>query len=1312
MADTDPRLMASVIFYCNEKCYRHVQNIVREGLQKYYNDPALQFFKAYGMLMEDRVQEAIRELESIRDIPEVSVCTIMLLIYAHKKGGVTDRDEVSQVESKLKEIRRSAGPKALYYAGLLLWLLGRGDKAQEYIDRMLKMSNRSSEGMVIKGWLYLTPGPSLAKSIKYFDEGIQSSDDLFGMIGKAECFMMQKNFSSALDITNQIIVSFPKFLPAFILKMRYTLALQDWDQNLETAQRILLIDGNNFSALQMQAIHFLTREGNIQKTLDCVKNLISSLETMEPRNPILAFEKLRVICNLCGKNQSILQEISGFCERSYRKSPQHAELAADLGNQLMYQGNITQAANWYSTAMQLDGNHIEALIGIIWCQILQGNLDEAEQQLDFLREVQQSLGKSKELCYVEAILASKKQKEEKIIVNHLNESIDMHFAALSGLPLGVEYLEKLNPTFIVDFVKEYLAFCPKQPASLGQAASPLLEKAAAILSPVISVAPCLPQPLYFMSQVMYLTGNFDGAQGTLKRCIELNPEWADAHLLMAQIYLSQGQYSECSISLETGVSHNFKVREHPLYHFIKAKVLEKTGNRAEAIQMLRMAMSLPEMKRGSSIKNKTGGLSISDSVSIYLELAKLLRLNGEQHEATKIIQDAFNTFRGSPEEIRIIVANADMSLSKGDVESALVMLRDVTPDQPYYIDIKQKMAEIYLKSRKDEKLYIACYRELCEQLPGPQTSILLGDAYMNIQEPEKALEVYDQAQRKKPKDATLASRVGLSLVKTHQYKKAVNYYEAALRMGPEAFLYCNLAELFLKLKKYDKAENILKKALDHEPVSDLPSMINDVKFFVLLGQTYTNYKKEELVDTLNKALDIQMRILKRVPFEQPDMITTQQQVASKICVQLAEHYLGEKDYPNALRYYKQAISYYDADHKVMLQLSHLFLLMDDLDSCEMQCNTLLQDSRYKEEATMMMADIMFRKQQYDKAIQYLHQVLEKTPDNFVVLSKLINLLRRSGKLDEAPRFFDMTLASSSKTTMEPGYNYCKGLHCWHLGQPNEALKYFNKARKDSDWGEKAIANMIQICLNPDNEIIGGEVFSSLNEGDSWSGERGDSEKLGVRTAEKLLKEFHPRTAQGQHQLTMLQCYCLMATKDKTNVETALSTLTEMASGEKENVSALLALAQGYMILRQTPRARNQLKRLSKAHWTLEDAEDLENSWLLLADIYIKSGKYDIATELLKRCLSYNRSCCKAYEYLGFIMEKEQSYKDAAENYRLAWLYSSQSSPTVGFKLAFNYLKDKKYADAIDICHKVLRDHPTYPKMRKDILEKAQTSLKP
>lgn len=76
--------------------------------------------------------------------------------------------------------------------------------------------------------------------------------------------------------------------------------------------------------------------------------------------------------------------------------------------------------------------------------------------------------------------------------------------------------------------------------------------------------------------------------------------------------------------------------------------------------------------------------------------------------------------------------------------------------------------------------------------------------------------------------------------------------------------------------------------------------------------------------------------------------------------------------------------------------------------------------------------------------------------------------------------------------------------------------------------------------------------------------------------------------------------------------------------QKDHVPALLAVATAYMMLKQTTRARNQLKRIAKMNWSIVDADEFEKSWLLLADIYIQSGKYDMAGDLLKRCLNHNK----------------------------------------------------------------------------------------
>jgi tetratricopeptide repeat protein 21B len=56
---------------------------------------------------------------------------------------------------------------------------------------------------------------------------------------------------------------------------------------------------------------------------------------------------------------------------------------------------------------------------------------------------------------------------------------------------------------------------------------------------------------------------------------------------------------------------------------------------------------------------------------------------------------------------------------------------------------------------------------------------------------------------------------------------------------------------------------------------------------------------------------------------------------------------------------------------------------------------------------------------------------------------------------------------------------------------------------------------------------------------------------------------------------------LLATGIKHNVERALKRCVELLGVQNDYVPALLAMATGFMIQKQMPKARNQLKRISK-----------------------------------------------------------------------------------------------------------------------------------
>ena len=87
-------------------------------------------------------------------------------------------------------------------------------------------------------------------------------------------------------------------------------------------------------------------------------------------------------------------------------------------------------------------------------------------------------------------------------------------------------------------------------------------------------------------------GDLKSGVSTLQHILDnIDPTDADCHLLMAQIQLHQGNILNAQQSLEVGLSYNFEVRDHPIYHLINAKVHKSNGNHDDAIKTLQVIYS-------------------------------------------------------------------------------------------------------------------------------------------------------------------------------------------------------------------------------------------------------------------------------------------------------------------------------------------------------------------------------------------------------------------------------------------------------------------------------------------------------------------------------------------------------------------------------------------------------------------------------------------------------------------------------------------------------------------------------------------------
>ncbi|KAM3724846.1 Tetratricopeptide repeat protein 21B [Dirofilaria immitis] len=603
-------------------------------------------------------------------------------------------------------------------------------------------------------------------------------------------------------------------------------------------------------------------------------------------------------------------------------------------------------------------------------------------------------------------------------------------------------------------------------------------------------------------------------------------------------------------------------------------------------------------------------------------------------------------------------------------------------------------------------------RQLAQNNPSPMAYILLGDAYMSIQEPAQAIEVYETALKSNPKDDILAEKIGQAYVQCHFYMKAINYYEAALKSGRKPIMRMRLAELLFQLEYYEKCEKVLREALDSDPNPiDVVRMSDHVSYWSLLSKLhFENGNWKEAITALERAREIQLSIVAK-PSSEIENFIDEKKLAAKIICQLAELYWNRRDGNKAIDLYQEAIFLDNTDIKIMTALANLYLSLGKLDACNTQCQLILNIDRNNDDATLMMADLLYQSNEVGKATIHFTQLLNRNPNQYYALARCIELNWRRGNVKEIEKYLRNALNKNPRATLNAGFNYCKGLYEWYTGDPNTALQAFNRARRDLEWGERATYNMIEICLNPDNEIIGGGTIDDYNQEGNIS--NGNDREVAAKTAEGFLKELRYKSGLN-YKYQLMENFILLMSNNRGNVQQALTNFLSMAETEDSgviNVGALLGSARAYLILKQMPKAKAQLKRILSHTWTLEDADYLEKCWLLLVDIYINQNKNSRASEILRTVLQHNASSMKAFEYRGYLSEREQKWDEAAANYEQAWRIGKCRNPSVGYKLAYNYLKCRKPFDCIEICHRVLELYPDYPRIKREIMDKARATIR-
>ena len=191
---------------------------------------------------------------------------------------------------------------------------------------------------------------------------------------------------------------------------------------------------------------------------------------------------------------------------------------------------------------------------------------------------------------------------------------------------------------------------------------------------------------------------------------------------------------------------------------------------------------------------------------MHVTLVEALLAQRKVGDASKAMAAAVFEFSGTPQEAHLTIANAKVEVEKGEFDTAIALLGGIGPGSPHYHAARKALADLYLTHRNDRRMFAECHEEMCRTNPSVSSYVQLGEAYMKMSEPAKAIAAFEKAHRLSPHDAQLASRIGQVLVSTHDYAKAVQYYDDAVRADPsKGFLRLELGKLYYELGRMPHA---------------------------------------------------------------------------------------------------------------------------------------------------------------------------------------------------------------------------------------------------------------------------------------------------------------------------------------------------------------------------------------------------------------------------------------------------------------------------------------------------------------------------
>ncbi len=699
-----------------------------------------------------------------------------------------------------------------------------------------------------------------------------------------------------------------------------------------------------------------------------------------------------------------LEQADQIMQQARERGPENPEVWHLAGAIEHARGNLWQAVEHYSRALELEPRHLAVRIARAGAYMDLSQMEKAKADIAFLRE---EYPYDPRAAYLQGVVLARDGDSDGS-----HTALAEAAAILERIPPEVLY--RHTPSLLLGGLVHYSlnqneqaismlsVYVERVPAQLGArkllgsllVREDELEKAARILEPALDRAPNDESLLTMLGSVYARLGRHFKATELLGRTLELNPQSSEARLEQATLDLVRGRRDEAMTEL--------------------ARVFDQSHDDEQAGMMLAVLY----LQNGTADK----GLEVAeklmardpDNLTLQNLHAAALTANGQLDAARSAYQQMLQRDSGFlPARLNL----AKLDRVQGRPDAARTALDAILQQSPKHIEAIMEMGRL-AEQQGDAGAAVRWLRKAHDLEPGsPHVAGYLGNLLLRENEPGEALQVVRTVLQRDPNNLLMLERQGQAELALGQYLPARSSFKNLSQLaGFDTPLLLRVARYQLAAEDLDGAAWSVQKALENAPDS--------LAAQVMMG---------EIEMTQGKTGQMEARAL-RIQEQWPE--------AGDGFRLLGNLYTRQGQGDEAIAQYRLALKR-NATQESALQLANGYRRAARVEEAIGFLTSWLEEHPDHTPVRLALAEAYLQKGDLTAAADGYQSVRAVVGDDPRVLNNLATIALRQGKLDEA---LELARRAHDLDAENPFINDTLGWSLVRAERAEEGLRFLREAQ--------------------------------------------------------------------------------------------------------------------------------------------------------------------------------------------------------------------------------------------------------------------------